>query len=478
LRRDLAGFALVALATRLCILGLDPLPRFFLGDSESYLQTAIGQWIPKDRSWIYGLLINALIRVSHSVTSIILVQSLTSALMCTSVAALCRRLGARAWVAWVALMLLCVDPLPLYYDRSIMTDAPGTAAVVIGLLLAAGSMTQGSWWSWCGSALCLLTGTCLRTALLPLVLWTPVFALACGAMRALRSRPIGCSRPSGHLSEHVAGPAVLLGGVLIGLVAYSVATGAITNSPPSLNPRSGYFLLGVVAPILVPEDFAGLGVENPAGILEQTRHQDRTLRNRQVFSPQGLALRLESALGDDWLRVSHAGSVLASRSIARDPAGFAVLCSEQAWEYLSFAAYTKYFDIAFGLERRLPDELVHSLRARVMESVDHDSPMRPSLVLEWLRLVLWWPTVLCWLALLTPGVTLAATRRFELPMQGSLILLATSTWVYLVSLFALSPELVPRYVLPLAPLTIALVALAVEALLRGSCSWTKGARNI
>jgi 4-amino-4-deoxy-L-arabinose transferase-like glycosyltransferase len=461
-------FAASALLIRVCILALDSRPRFFLGDSMSYLETGFGRFIPNDRSWMYGLLINALIRGSHSLTSVILLQSITSSLLCTSVAVLCLRMGVRKWLAWMTLILLSLDPLLLYYDRSIMTDAPGTMAVVLGLLLAADSMIHESWWSWCGSALCLLAAISLRTALLPLVVWVPICVLGYRVSRALRSSPVDHPTVSGRLSQHLAGPLALVTLVVIGLVAYSHATGALTNSPPSLNPRSGYFLLGVVAPNLAPEDFAGLGVENPAEILEQTRHRDRTLRNRQVFSPQGLAVHLESALGSDWLRVSRAGSVLARRSITRDPVGFAVLCLEQAWDYFSFAAYPNYFDIAYGLERQLPDQLVNSLRSRVMESVTHDMPARPSVVLAWLRLTLHWPGVLCWLALLTPGVALAAARRLAPTLRGSIILLATSTWVLLASVFAFSPEVVPRYILPLAPLAFALLALAVEALTCGA----------
>ena len=46
---------------------LDPTPAYFLGDSESYLATSVIHWIPPDRSFLYGLLIQPY-RVSLSLT--------------------------------------------------------------------------------------------------------------------------------------------------------------------------------------------------------------------------------------------------------------------------------------------------------------------------------------------------------------------------------------------------------------------------
>ena len=37
-----------------CLLCLDPTPKLFMGDSWSYIWTALTGWIPGDRSYFYG----------------------------------------------------------------------------------------------------------------------------------------------------------------------------------------------------------------------------------------------------------------------------------------------------------------------------------------------------------------------------------------------------------------------------------------
>jgi len=461
--RELGGFLLVSLLVRLCVLVLDARPRFFLGDSESYLETAVGFWLPNDRSWMYGLLINALLRWSHTLKSIILLQTLASAALCASIAGFCRRVGVRSWIAWAALLVLSVEPMLLYYDRSIMTDAPGTVVVVVGIVLAASWMVRASWRALIGSAVCFWAAICLRTALLPLVFWVPAFVVTWAAVGAVRSGMRDAWR------QRIAGPAALLAASAFGVIGYAFANGVATNSAPSLNPRGGAFMLGRIAPILAPEDFAGIGVANPAQLLEETRHADRRLRNWQVFGAQGLIPRLEEALGDSG-KVSRAGALLVRRSIARDPLGFAELVCGQGSEYLSFAPYRAHLSGQLGLDRPLPASLVSSLGRKVREPIDSGLPWRPSLVLTGLRRAVGWPPVLCWLAVVAPGAVLASWRRWRPCSQAAILLVATTTWIYATSVFTLSLELVPRYLLPLVPLAGALVACAVEAALRRTTS--------
>jgi hypothetical protein len=443
-----------AITLRASVLAIDARPRFFLGDSESYLSTAVGGWMPNDRSWLYGLAVNLLLRASHALSSVIAVQTLCSAALCAAVAVACRRLGVRSWIAWCVLVALSLEPMLLYYDRSIMTDAPGTAAVTLGVL-AAGAMMLDGRSSW-PAAVGLLAALVLRTALVPLVLWVPAFALA-RALVAARDRS---ARWAGARRA-----AALLGVVLAGVVVYAAATGAVTRSPPSLNPRGGYFLLGVVAPILAPQDFEGRGVRDAAGLLAESRHRELPLRNWQVFGPGGLASHLDAALGD-WRKVSRAGTLLARRSIVRDPVGFAALALGQGAEYLSVGPYRARFAAEFGLDRPLSASTVDALRSKVSHPVDAGLPWRPSPVLSALHLAVAWPPVLCWLAVLSPALALACVGRVAESTRSFVLLVATSTWLYLASVWALSPELVPRYLLPLAPMTAVLVAVAIDAALR------------
>ncbi|HLC13603.1 MAG TPA: hypothetical protein VJK31_10130, partial [Chthoniobacterales bacterium] len=50
-------FCLVVICAKLLLLMLDPSPKFYMGDSRSYIATAVTGWIPPDRSFFYGYVI-------------------------------------------------------------------------------------------------------------------------------------------------------------------------------------------------------------------------------------------------------------------------------------------------------------------------------------------------------------------------------------------------------------------------------------
>lgn len=459
---ELAAFAVVAVVLRVCLLIVDHHTRFFLGDSESYLATGFGRWIPNDRSWLYGLCANALLGVTHHFSSLIALQSLATAGLAACVAAFLRGAGVRAGIAWAALLFVSAEPTLLYYDRSVMTDQLATVAAGIGVILAITAWARPRWTLWLGSVLCFLAAATLRTALVPLVLWVPTFLLA----QALTA--VACGRRSDSpglttavLRSRLSGSVTLFGLVGAGLAAYSVTTGAFTHSRPSLNPRAGYFMVGIVSPILVPEDFAGLGIRDPASLLEGTGYKDRNMRNCQVFCLNGVAPRLEAALGD-WRKVSRVGSVLARRSVLRDPLGFAALCLANTKDYLAPGSYRASAATMLGLDQKLPPITVTFWQQLVRDRITDDLPAESSPVLRWVLLTLGWLPVLCWLALGVPGVALAACVRLAPPQRMTVALLATSTWVYLGSVFVFSLDVASRYLLPAVPLVAVLLAIGAE----------------
>ena len=50
-------FCLLIFALNFLLLSLDPLPKLFMGDSASYLHTALSGGVPRDRSFLYGYII-------------------------------------------------------------------------------------------------------------------------------------------------------------------------------------------------------------------------------------------------------------------------------------------------------------------------------------------------------------------------------------------------------------------------------------
>ena len=71
-------FCVLVLAMKLLLLWLDPKPKLFMGDSWSYIWTALKGWIPEDRSYFYGYLVRWLAAWPHSFTPLLVIQALAS----------------------------------------------------------------------------------------------------------------------------------------------------------------------------------------------------------------------------------------------------------------------------------------------------------------------------------------------------------------------------------------------------------------
>ena len=460
-RREVLLLAVAAFAFRAVVLCIDAQPRFFLGDSGDYLFTHYPDRLPLDRSWVYGAAINAVIAATRSLTAIALVQSALSAAMCAGLAAFCRWLGA---IAWGALALASADPLLLYYDRSVMTDAPATVAIfaAIALSVIAFRRTSLAWAA--GAAASFWCATVLRTMLVPLVTAIPLLLL----FVAVAGRRAGAAATSPRWRSPVTIASVLVVATVGGTVLYAQMMGALTGHT-KLNARSGYYLIGVTAPILAPEDFRGSGVEDVAGLLDVSQHGRRELRSAQVFSPEGIAPRLERFFGGDWVAVSEIGERAALRAVLRDPFGFAGLAAANARDYLSPAVNRQYFATAMGLDRDLHPGIIEQLRRDVSEPVAADMPRWPSPLIRWVAVTVWTTPVLILLALAIPGVVLLMGARGAGWPSGEAAaaapVLAVSLWMHLATVLALSPEPVPRYLLPLVPLLVALLAILAEAAL-------------
>ena len=61
--------------TKLTVFVLDSNPQVVLGDSMSYLTTAMLGWIPPDRSFVYGFLVYNVTTRSRSLSSLVAVQT-------------------------------------------------------------------------------------------------------------------------------------------------------------------------------------------------------------------------------------------------------------------------------------------------------------------------------------------------------------------------------------------------------------------
>src|SRR5215475_9955910 len=116
-------FCVLVLAIKLLLLWLDPTPKLFMGDSWSYISTALTGWIPWDRSYFYGYLIRWLAVWPHSFAPLLVVQTLASGATAIVFALICSRFfEMSANLSFLFGLLCALDPLQLVWERYVMTE--------------------------------------------------------------------------------------------------------------------------------------------------------------------------------------------------------------------------------------------------------------------------------------------------------------------------------------------------------------------
>jgi hypothetical protein len=116
-------FCLAIVVLKLLLLALDPSPKLYVGDSLSYIWTALSGWIPEDRSYFYGYVIRWVSVWTQSLTSLLIVQVFLGAIVAITVAWICRiAFGLSERLGYLFGFLCAIDPLQLTWERYVMTE--------------------------------------------------------------------------------------------------------------------------------------------------------------------------------------------------------------------------------------------------------------------------------------------------------------------------------------------------------------------
>lgn len=225
------------LAIKLLIYLADPDIAFFLGDSATYLYTALSSYIPPDRSYLYGFFVRVAARGGHPLNALIIIQEVLGVYSCLLLAYLLRRFfGCSALVAALAALCFAVEPSELLFERYLMAES-------VSLLLFALFITtlmlylQDSQLRLLLLAVILGAGAiAMRTAYLPVVVVTGLVAAGWNVLHAGRQY-----RAQGAALRRVAHPLLFLGALAVMLALHGL---------PRSHSNSGLFLLAAWAPAL------------------------------------------------------------------------------------------------------------------------------------------------------------------------------------------------------------------------------------
>ena len=312
----LLQFSLIALAIKTVFLVEDPNPQFFLGDSGSYLWTALTGWIPPDRSYLYGFLIQSITIKSGSLFSLVLVQTLASAFSAGVLGwILLRFFDIRNEIATVAVVLYSLEPLQLLYERFVMAETFSLMAAMLFIVFLFVYLENGRKRFLVLASFLGVVSVALRMSFLPPVI---VLSFAAPLIRFFFAPPEGGAGVHARLRALLLALAVVTISHLFFHDGYKLLTGRLAGEPPAYQYADGLFLLSAWSPVMTPNDLlaAGLSEQVIAGSAKATLEARRTQR----WQENGLVAALNRHYGDS-MKANAAAKKISLHILKRDPIG-------------------------------------------------------------------------------------------------------------------------------------------------------------
>lgn len=430
------------LAAVLLAVGLlaDHVPRFFQGDSISYISTD-GVYVPPDRSWAFGFAINWLLRTSGSHLTFMAVQlvALLAVLMgCIAFFDPPVRRAVLAYAAFVA--VACLDPMLELYARFYMTDL--LACLCFIAFLACWSRGMSGPWGrfvrWLpGMAACVIGAVFTRVAYVPIAVLTVLIA---GAWSLLYRR-------------------AMLGRMGLVLTLPFVAVGALVAANTALfsqrfagelflTKSSGIFLLGTFAPALSAEDFRAAGVPVSDAEVALLDLQDYDRRGGQIWGTdeRSAQVLIRNRLGLKTDYPADLDSVclrIVSHAFRRAPFAVAGVYLESLLFHFEPSQWRRFLEHEAGLTRRLPDGFVPFINRIAGPPITADITQARSPVLDaYLRVAPMYP-----LLLLLGGVAAACWRLLAGPPTMGGVLVGAALLAVLATAPLYTVYVIPRYVI-------------------------------
>jgi MFS family permease len=451
---DFARLALAVLLAKLALLAIDPNLRVFMGDSASYLHSALVAAPPPDRSFTYPWLIRASALAAGSGVSLLVVQTLIGAWSALLVAAvLIEAFGASPRAAAVAALIVALEPSQLLYERMLMAETAALAAMLAAIAsLLVWCRTRRTSWIVAAALFGALAAT-LRTAWLPVatgllvagpvVLWsigwlarrrygrTPAVALLAG----LGTLALALSAHSAWVERELEGE----------LARHGQAADADAVR------ADGFHLLALMLPQVRPEHLAD--PQLPPECLATVRWPTDDLRYRELhrWAEGGLVHALAQCAEDPQALARR----IALRAFRDDRLGF-VLLGVRTWAHL-FEPEELRHRILDDLGARAPPPDTRRWFAEALGvAVGRDDPVDTPVARAYVGSAAVLPALLPLLAALALILAGVAWRWRDPPMLALALVAGGSV----ASIVLFSPVATPRYLHALP----ALLVLALGAL--------------
>jgi hypothetical protein len=473
---------LAILAIKGIFFALDPDPKFMLGDSASYLWTAISGWIPYDRSFAYGFLLGPMAVWPGSLTVMVVVQTCLGAIAAWIVGfCLIRYFNARFWVAALSALLCAAEPLQLFFERMVMTEAVSTFLFAVYVVLGLAYLKRGSLLVLAVAQIVSVALISIRLSYLPMVVTNSLLLPLLGPearpmwagirQRLRKSRAIGGGMRSNlnarWFAIHLVISVVLSQGLLYG---YRLKNSELTGFPPAYLYADGPLLLGDWAPIVQPIDVPDPALRKKIFDALTVPLKPRAARDAHHFAPGGLRSTVEAATRKwdgsvDVVRSNNLAKEIAIRAAERDPLGLIELSAQTFADYFNTSYFLSSIELDEGahhqVSKQFSDEIWKRFHARYQQ-------LNPgSLTQRWHHAAVPWYLFLLFVPLIFTCLAIVAQRLYA----PQYIFLGIMAWAVVLQAAALSAGPIERYLVPLAWLVFPMMGAVATSCAR---RWSAG----
>ena len=455
-------FCLLILVLNFLLLAVDPLPKLFMGDSQSYLWTAYSGWMPPDRSFLYGYVIRWSSFWTESLTSLLILQAFLGAVTAILVALVCRLIfGVVSGLSYLAGLLCSLDPLQLVWERYVMTETVSLFFYVLVLLFSFLYLKHRRLWQLAivqilsvlliSFRMSYLLVVQISAFLLPLIAFLPDIRAALWKHSSTLLKESGLK--SGlHLAFSI----------LFMFVLQQVCrqlNGRLAGREPALLHDTGFSILTTWAPVLKPSDSPDPRLSELIAKGNQFRLNDASSRDGQLYSLGGLVDRWKQ-IEPDAAIANQVAKQTALNALLRRPLGVATLGAKTFLGYWDFKGIHGQAKLELGKahnnwpEKRIWNVTIHF---HLSPPPAWDTKRYTLLQRYFLRSQPYYYVVLL--------LPFACVGLIFLVSEGYVSLLLLHSWILFGIVTILSKVASVRYLQPMSLLTILIFAAFVKAVI-------------
>ena len=451
-------FCALVLAIKLLLLWLDPTPKLFLGDSWSYIRTALTGWIPGDRSYFYGYLLRCLAVWPQSFTPLLVVQALASAVTAIVFALICSRFFRISNRMSFLFGLICaLDPCQLVWERYVMTETFSLFVYVLVLYWSLLYLRDRRIWQLAvvQALSVVLIGFRMSYLLVVLAcaLLLPLIAFALIPTQAVRNQwgPRRRSPLTTRFTHVVASVTIML--LMHG--AYKQAYGKLRKRESAYLHDAGVQLVSMWAPAIEPGDATDPRFRELIADGDEFKLKDLQLRNAQRFG-KGFLIDRWRQIESKRKKSDRIAKETAMNALRRRPLQIVGLAMKTYMGYWGIASIQSYArdDLGYG---ELSDDHLKMLAEKFRFITVKLLPVQPFSWLQRYFLGGWPYYFIVVVSPLTCGLAIWVSRQ-----RAFAFLLFIHASILMVVITALSGQASIRYLQPLSLLTLLSIAICVD----------------